>query len=239
MNAYSYSLPRQGNDLSEYEDAFASGSVDGLFAIADGASGSLFQGVWARLLVEQFVRTPVCWERGWEDWLLDVQQQWIASLSGRTIDWNEEEKFEQGAMATFLALRIDPATNTSWWSLAIGDSCLFHVRDEKLLTAFPVSSSHGISTTTKLIGSRTPVHAVISGREAQQSGQCQVGDFFFLATDALARWFLEQCESGCQPWQTTLEACRISTDSFSAWIESLRSLGTLMNDDVTLVVVEV
>ena len=48
-------LPRRGNNPDEYEDAFALDDASGRYALADGASEGCFTGLWARLLVEDFV----------------------------------------------------------------------------------------------------------------------------------------------------------------------------------------
>ena len=47
--------PRTGNAAEECEDAFACNDPAGRFAVADGASESIFAGEWARLLCEAFV----------------------------------------------------------------------------------------------------------------------------------------------------------------------------------------
>ena len=76
-------------------------------------------------------------------------------------------------------------------------------------------------------------------RENHCNGECQPGDRFFLATDALAHWFLTQHEEKRQPWHTVLAACQQSADTFVAWIEALRDERDIRNDDVTLVIIDV
>ena len=46
---------KAGNAEADYEDAGAGDVRRGRFAIADGASEASFAGLWAKLLVEQFV----------------------------------------------------------------------------------------------------------------------------------------------------------------------------------------
>ena len=68
------------------------------------------------------------------------------------------------------------------------------------------------------------------------SGTAHEGDRFYLATDALAEWFLRRQARGEQPWVafdgvTTLE-------DFQLLVSTFRASGDLRNDDVTLVSIE-
>ncbi len=116
---------------------------------------------------------------------------------------------------------------------------MFHVRDDRLLTAFPLSASAEFGTHPSLIGSRTPVEIVTAERERRDNGECETGDRIFLATDALAQWFLKQHEEKRQPWHTVLAVCQQSTDAFADWIKTMRDLRDIRNDDVTLVVIDI
>src|SRR5262249_22560942 len=53
---WQFQLPKRGEKTEDYEDASAGDPLRGRFAIADGAAGSSFSALWARLLVEEFVR---------------------------------------------------------------------------------------------------------------------------------------------------------------------------------------
>jgi hypothetical protein len=65
-------------------------------------------------------------------------------------------------------------------------------------------------------------------------GDCQPGDKFFLATDALSCWFLAECEAGRKPWES-LASLR-SREDFAAFVDRLRKARSLKNDDTTLLV---
>jgi hypothetical protein len=63
-------------------------------------------------------------------------------------------------------------------------------------------------------------------------GDCQPGDTFFLATDALAQWVLAQHEAGVKPWATL---CELKADEdFASFIAQLRQQRSIRNDDTTL-----
>lgn len=235
-----FGLAKRGNSPDEYEDAYAAAPRAGRFAVADGASESSFTSLWARLLVEGFVH-PVKAQDSQVNWLAPLRQRWAAEVDGLSLPWYAEAKREQGAFATFLGLVFRRPTMIGgggrWRALAVGDSCLFQVRKESLVKAFPVSRSEDFGNRPALLCSRPAAN----DRERQQQGQSQgrwrAGDRFFLMTDALAEWFLRQHETDGKPWQA-LDAVVGGSEpqaAFSAWVEELRLGEALRNDDVTLV----
>jgi hypothetical protein len=242
-----FRLPRQGHGLEECQDASAGDAERGRFAIADGAAESPYSALWAKLLVEEFVRQTDRLPR-WASWLPSLQERW-RSASGLApngpwsfddpVPWYLEPGLNQGAFATFLGLVIE---DDGWYALAIGDSCLFQVRHGVLQRAFPLTRSADFSNAPWLVGSRRSLVGVPSKNGEQQVGDWQPGDRFWLMTDALAQWFLLQVEEGDKPWHTleTLLAANGNAQlAFTTWIETLRAARELRNDDVTLLVVSV
>jgi hypothetical protein len=68
------------------------------------------------------------------------------------------------------------------------------------------------------------------------TGVARVGDAFYLATDALAHWFLAEHERGHKPW-TTLAGVAASR-TLDTFVAEARAARALKNDDVTLVAVD-
>jgi hypothetical protein len=217
------SLPRRGNAAEEYEDAFASDPATGRFAVADGASESSFAGLWARLLVDGFVHPS-------PGWLAAARQTWAARVDGHSLPWYAEAKRDAGAFATFVGLIL---TAGRWHALAVGDACLFQVRRDRLLAAFPMGRSADFDNRPRLIGSRPP--ATAAEAHAEEGGDCEAGDRFLLMTDALAHWFLRRYEANGRPW----EELNQGEGDFSAWVEERRRRDGLRNDDVTVMMVDV
>lgn len=231
-------VPKQGHSADEYEDAHAAAPRAGRFAVADGASESSFAALWARLLVEGFTQPGRLRDRG-ADWLAPLCTRWASEVDGRPLPWYAEAKREEGAFATFLGLTLRrPSVGERggrWRAWAVGDSCLFQVRSDTLVRAFPVARSEDFGNRPDLLGSR----AFSGGEKARPQvtrGRWQAGDRFFLATDALAEWCLRQHEAGLKPWRS-LEAILVQAEpqpAFTPWVAARHADDTLRNDDVTL-----
>ena len=247
-----FRLPRQGHVLDECQDASAGDAKRGRFAVADGATESPHSALWGRLLVEEFVRRnePL---PNWANWLPSLQRCW-ADQVGRPTDaltwltqsaeagvpWYLEPGLLQGAFATFLGLVIE---ETTWSALAVGDSCLFQVRQGDLLDAFPIAQAIDFGNAPWLVGSRTSPGEVPHKNGLQRQGEWLPRDRFWLMTDALAQWFLLQIEAGGKPWLALDPLLHSVGDedaaqrAFAVWIEGLRATRQLRNDDVTLLAV--
>ncbi|MEO7836454.1 MAG: hypothetical protein ABIS21_02295 [Acidimicrobiales bacterium] len=249
----SFWLPRAGSRLEEFEDAFyprrtgTRAAKRMRFAVADGASESLLSGMWADVLVRTWCQAK---RRHAGEVIATAMSAWqtevAAYLEGRVlherpIQWFEEPGLAKGAHATLLGLDLTTASPSSgnWTAVAMGDSCVFQVRDGELLTAFPIEDAAEFSTSPKLVPTRPHLLGRALANLDQAEGKWQSGDVFFLATDAIAAWFLAMAANGGVPW-TTLEQFESDTpELFAAWVGEQRGLGHLRNDDVTVLRVEI
>jgi Protein phosphatase 2C len=240
----SFTLVKDGNAPEEYEDALAGNPRSGRFAVADGASESSFAGLWAKLLVEGFVASGG--RRTTVDWITPLQERWAQQVDPLALDWFGEDKRLAGAYATFLGLSFKKPTDGSregrWKALAVGDACIFQVRESSLLTAFPVSAAADFGNRPSLLCSRSGVseQAQRWSRAQEKIDKWQPGDRFLLMTDALAQWFLRRAEAHGKPWDPLLQRL-IDLDpaaALTAYIKDLRRTDGLVNDDVTLLTIE-
>jgi hypothetical protein len=234
-----FRVPRHGQSLDDCEDFAAVDPQGGRFAVADGASESWQGGLWARLLVEDFVRGPSSASGTWVEGLGSIQDRWAEAAPSREISsppWWLEDRLRRGAFATFLGLELQLGEGSSWrWrALALGDSCLFQVRGGELLVSFPVTRADDFGNSPWLLGSRTPAHEPVHAE-----GEGRAGDRFWLMTDALGQWFLRGIESGARPWEELhpfLDGENID-GRFQEWVEERRRDRRLRDDDVTLIAV--
>jgi len=158
---------------------------------------------------------------------------------GLELPWYAEMKREEGAFATFLGLNVrpkGPARSCRWQALAVGDSCLVRVREDRSVRAFPVRGSLDFGNQPPLLGSRPG--AAWPPRRCY--GSLRPGDRLLLMTDALAQWFLGSHENGGRPWEAvaSLLAAEQPQAAFADWLGELRNRGGLHNDDVTLLSIE-
>ncbi len=246
----SHARPRTRPRLSRFPSAASGLPPGGMPGRLDRRSGarplrhrrrrrreSAFRPV-AHLLVEEFVRQS---ERlpNWSSWLPSLQQRWSAQVNrppdGRSwlagsaeagVPWYLEPGLMQGAFATFLGLVVE---ETGWHALAVGDSCLFQVRQGELVRSFPITRAADFSNAPWLVGSRTSPGEVPHKKGLQQQGDCRPRDRFWMMTDALAQWFLVQIEAGGKPWLALDPLLHAVSDevaaqqAFATWIEDLRA----------------
>ncbi|WP_327145393.1 hypothetical protein [Nocardia sp. NBC_01327] len=172
----------------------------------------------------------------------------------RPVQWYEEPKLAAGEFATFLAVRLDPSyimphstdservfDTVVWQSAALGDSCLFQIREGRIIKQTPISNASEFSHKTALLGSRTENSALVYKRTHFDSGTAEAGDDFFLMTDAMANWLLTlQDSSDSEEFERTVANLIALTSSgnltlFRSWIEENRASTDLRNDDIALV----
>ena len=120
-------------------------------------------------------------------------------ISNSKLTWFGAEKLSKGAYSTFLGLTLD-LENSKWTAESIGDSCLFIIRDGKLLQSFPLEKSFEFNSSPYLLSSKEENNEFIENNIKNSNGTLLVGDLLILATDALSHWFLKEIENTKQPW---------------------------------------
>jgi hypothetical protein len=215
----------------------------GAFALADGAGEGIFSKLWARLLTSEYVRSrpdpgdPAALGA----WLQDCRRAWLEGINYRALRWSQINKVDHsGAAATFLTLDLTEAAPAgeegpvAWRSWAVGDSCLFWARDNRLQAAFPVAAAADFGLTPALLRTKAD-HPDPPPQTAR--GRCRPGDVFLLATDAVAGWLLRCCEAGRPPdWE------RYADLDEAVWgdeIDRLRRENEMVNDDCTVLWVRI
>jgi hypothetical protein len=241
-----FRLPKAGSSEADYEDAIAIGPA--AVAIADGATESSFARAWAQALTEGFACEPLSPKPDLTE-LMDrvgpLQQQWHAGIAWDRLPWYAEDKARNGAFAALLTLRFEepllwdgngePCKERRWHALAIGDTCLFQIRDDAMLLAFPLSESAAFDSTPLLLSSNPARNLQVWDHAQVLSGVFKTGDILLLMTDALAKWFLSEIEAGNRPWHT-LPA--LDQDSFADLALTLRAAHLLKNDDTSLLCIQ-
>lgn len=242
--------PKGGSTDSEYEDAFwpsrATDTRASCFrcAVGDGATETSYSGIWAKQLVRHF-----CKDSGNApfdgDGFRCLQQRWSTIVRRRPLPWYAVEKVRLGAFAAILGLILyDEAcvggSGGNWQAVAVGDSCLVQVRGEEVLARFPLADSAAFSNRPHLLSSNPAYTSRIIDHLRTIDGTWQAGDAFYLMTDALASWFMQEVEAGRTPWNILRDLdTQDEVKPFRKWVESLRTEGAIRNDDVTLLRVDI
>ena len=270
VRTQAFHVPKRGNAETEYEDAYFPETApdrevsEFRCAVADGASESAFASVWARLLVRgsgrrrlRLKRLRELWSRAtsgrplpWylETKILNGAHAAFVGLSIREGGSNGQETAPPDPEAPeWMDLPSNGDTAAAagdggtWRALAVGDSCLFHIRDGKMLTVGPLNASDQFGNTPALLSSRLPQSFRRGAEDVNVlSGTWQPGDTFYLVTDALAQWLLAIQEAGRPPCTNLGELClENDAETFLRLVDELRGLGDLHNDDTTLLRVEV
>lgn len=246
--AQSFYLQKGGNEKKEYEDAFSPNHVerDGhlfRFAIADGATETSFAGVWAKMLVRAYANGSLDFPASLEA-LARLRERWRLIVGKRSLPWYAEEKVRFGASATFLGLTLEvpaEAQEQIWCrAVAVGDSCLFHVRGDAFLAGFPIEKSADFTNQPALLSTNAGGDGGLLTELVTRAGEARPDDSFYMMTDALACWFWASYEQGQAPWQRLRDlGTRDAKESFGTFIGSLRKERLIRNDDVTLLRIEI
>jgi hypothetical protein len=241
-----FSLHKAGNGKDEYEDAFHTGitvSKDVAyhrFAIADGASESSFADIWADLLASaychgQWGRHPI------DKSIAKLSKAWRRKLHPGELPWYAQEKLSNGAFSTLAGITflLTDASSAVFHAAAIGDSCIFHIRGDKIIAFFPLGSIDDFHNRPVLISSNAANNHQLKASLKQWSGTADAGDSFLLMTDALACWFLTRYEENMSVIKKVHGLA--SERDFIDLVQSERKLISrnggcyLRNDDVTLI----
>ena len=240
---YVLKLPKAGNTPAEYEDAaFVQRSFSGVrLALADGASAAVFAGAWARMLARTFARRPFWTVAALRYRAQKLGQFWRWQHAQLELPWYAEQKLADGAAATLIGVTITlPAQRAaagSWQSLAVGDACLFQMRDRALVQMHPDLNPAEFGNAPALVYSVAARNHRLARGLAVAAGSWRMGDTFVLASDALAKWIRTHVDSGQGALQSlyALAAEPAAESAFSQWALQEQGAGRLKNDDHTMV----
>lgn len=240
-----FSIAKSGNASSDNQDAYSDvKGVDGYaessaqrFAVADGASEALFSGQWARLLTDAWAdgRLHVFGEQYLEV-LQTLADNWRASISTEDLPWWAEQKLSRGSFAALAVLQLieAPSGQLRWSFSAVGDSCVFLVRENEIIYSAPISRSDDFNSSPYLISTISERNSDISRHLFSHEDIAKTGDEFILATDSLSCWICKMVESGKKPSEMFLFLDREDRDKeFECFVSEARNVGEMRNDDVT------
>ncbi len=233
---HAFGLARTAADASE--DAYAVDVDVARFALADGASSAWRAGDWAAALVASWVSTPRPRARGggpaegFARWLEGARKAFVPEGAAPADQaWFATAAAERGAHATFVGLELTGlgGRRPRLRAFAVGDSCLLHVRADRLELATPIDDPAAFGSHPQLVSSLSgsPAPAPVVTETAVQAD-----DLLLLASDALAAFLLRLAADGDAVWPALR---RIDTAGFARLAGEGIASGLLERDDLTLV----
>ena len=264
FSARTFSYAKDSEQPEANQDFVLCDGEHGRAIIADGVSSAIFSRSWARILAHDIADAlPPDFNdtERFNAWLAKLRERWFQSIDSTQLAWYQRPKLASGAFSTLLWFQLEPCLlpneNEPEFELAeafdpdrrcflltgwtIGDSCLFHVRQDKPLTGyydgtelmnvFPIEHSDDFSDTAIALGS------VNLGRDSSLQFTplrriVQEGDWLILATDAISQWLLRLYENGISPdWN---DFWNLTEADFDQEIEQMRLEREIGCDDTTL-----
>ena len=227
------SVAKLGSKPEENEDSFALDLHRGRFVVSDGASSSFASSAWSKALCGAFLAVDEPWATvpRMKATIDAAANEWTRGVTavGET-PWWAQEGLRKGAFATLLIVELRVANgNARWRAVAIGDSCLFHLRLQQgqwaLVTSFPIGIGEKFDSYPDLVQSNDPQQ--IEGLKTAQ-GDFLAQDILILATDAVSEWMLEAPEN---TWFVASSTEQQIAERFVV----LREANEMVNDDATVV----
>jgi hypothetical protein len=232
-------VAKAGNRPDENEDAIAASPETLRFAVTDGATEGWESGKWATHLAAAYIKrppTPV----DFTEWLTAAQESWEAPSRTGSVPWYASIKQDSGSFSTLLGFEFRLASKTpawTWKAIAIGDSCLFHLRAGHVEAVFPISNSSAFGNDPPLVPSSS---TSVCPEPEWLAGRCESDDLFLLATDAVAAFLLRFATA--EEWSPVLAALGLGLETkgnTKPLLEWLRTVQSVRNDDLSVVAVRI
>ena len=243
-----YWYPKDEGSPQAYEDAYTIRPDTSRIAVSDGASSTIFSSRMAQLLTASVTASPldVNDPLALEAWLSGLKAEWKETFDFKSLPWNQRGKLKQygGGAATLLWIELFPSTDSPpanqgpyrLRGFAIGDCCLFHIRNGELLSTFPIQSLEEFGNDPKTLSATRKIEIEQIAFETWES-ECEVGDLIVLATDAIAQWFYRQIDRGDEiDWHAFDQ---LSSEEWESCVRQMRNEDKMRHDDTTLLLLRI
>ena len=245
FSAQAYSFAKEPGLPREWEDSVACSVRSGRFAIADGATQAYRSGEWAEMLTEAYV-TDFPPRDGHDDpqrmkairdWFADQARMWQEREVPASDWWAKDAAQANPPSATFAGLQVTRSAEVAdWEAVAIGDCCLFQIRQGHLMTAFPLDSPAQFNTHPHLL---TTANGRLTGSLnalRARTGRALPGDIFVLGTDAVSECLLGLAGHDPDIWG---RLGFFGARKFGHMVADLRAAEAIAADDVAILVIAV
>ena len=241
-----FALAKDTEQPQQYEDSYALDPRRGIAVVADGVSSAIFSRAWAAILTEAVVADPpdVLNPEAFAAWMQQRRQTWSGQIDVAGLAWFQKAKMASGAFSTLLWVQLsvpEQEVEGAFGAIrlqcfAIGDSCLFHIRDGQLVRSFPIQHSSELQADPLVLGSLDLNHDHLM-QFVSMDEYCYADDLLVLCTDAVADWVLRTYESEAAiDWD---HYWQLSPEQWASEIIQLRDQQAMRYDDATMVILQV
>lgn len=231
--------PKSTHAEQEWEDAAAYSEHRGIVAVADGASSSYRAGRWSAALVESFVAEPpdlTAGDDAFAAWVTEIGERFQSqSADVSETSWYASDASRRGSFATFCGLKLHAGATPGFVAAHVGDACLFHVRDDRVVTA-ALDDPASFGSTPDLLSSSRYDDSNGADRVRFLRAPISAGDVVFLTTDALGAAMLRLDRAGQPVWRFFAQ---VGQHGFDRTVDALRASEVMDDDDVTMLRVRV
>ncbi|MEM0156718.1 MAG: hypothetical protein QXN26_01465 [Thermoplasmataceae archaeon] len=236
-----FRMSKLGNRPKDCEDFYSWDLARMKFAIADGASSSIFSDIWAQSLTQAAMDENLSLDGSPESLLSIImkvaRKNWYGGIQWTGLPWFLRNKSVSGSHSTLLLMQTWPlASSYRYSAVAVGDTCMFVLKDHRVEDSFPLKSYTDFGSTPSLVwsGKGSPIPANVRmtlPKYSTMSGTIDRGSTVVLATDAVSKWILEHGEP-----QELLEAMG-NDHAMKALISREINARRMRNDDTAIIVI--
>jgi hypothetical protein len=214
--------------------------------VADGATEAYDSVRWVDQLVTSFTAradpaaAPRLEPAAMRAWFARMQHRWELDSPGVFEDIIEERKYaEVGSFATLLGCELTglDGMQPRWHAVALGDTVMFHVRQDRLIAAFPPLGPDDFGSRPDGVHTLRSELDRMSGRLLFSHGALAPDDLLFAATDAMAHWIIRAAARDEKKLWVVLTALAHPAN-FAHLVHDQRRASNkaerMKNDDVTL-----
>ncbi|GEP93695.1 hypothetical protein SAMN05660909_05603 [Chitinophaga terrae (ex Kim and Jung 2007)] len=221
---------------SDCADNYAVNREHNKFAISDGVSKSFFPKVWSDILVKKYVN-----QKDWknEEFIIECQKEWQSKIdeivNQPETKWFTKSQYNRKdpALATFVGLQFIESEQ-KWIAQALGDSFLFFIPKDSNKIEIQLSSKVDPIVFDNFPDYFSSISIHPQKGKVKIKERPMVEGTFYLMTDALAEWFIQDTEQAIQKLKNIQ-----NQEQFLVTIEDERNTNRLNDDDSAVLIIDI
>ncbi|MFV0224874.1 hypothetical protein OBJ96_07170 [Empedobacter falsenii] len=222
---------------SDCADNYAVNTEHHKFSISDGVSKSFFPKIWSDILVNKYVN-----QKDWKDnneFIVESQKEWQSKID-EIVNQSETKWFTKSqynrkdpALATFVGLQF-LESEQKWIAQALGDSFLFFIPKDSNKIEIQLSSKAEPVVFDNFPDYFSSISIHPQKGKVKIKERPMVEGTFYLMTDALAEWFLQNREQAKQ----ILDNIK-TQEQYLETIKNERNTNRLNDDDSAVLIIDI